>query len=251
MAALNRENPMKNALLILFSLASCALSGLASAAPAAPAPSAAAPARQDADAVRAVAEQYLHSQSAGLTGKVSIIMGNVNQGMNLAQCAAMEAFQQPGARPFGKTTVGVRCSAPTPWTVYIQAQVSVQAEYVAAAMPLVQGQAIEAAQLVMVKGDLGTLPNGVLTDMAQAIGRTSSMSIAAGAPLRADILKSRPVVQQGQSVRVVSRGAGFKVSTEARAIGTAADGQVVQARTQGGAIVSGVARPGGVIEVAI
>ena len=250
MAALEREKPMKNALLILLSF----VSAMASAAPAAvviqPGVPAAA-ARQDLTALRTVAEQYLQGQSAGLPGKVTITMGNLNQGMNLAQCAAMEAFQQPGARPFGKTTVGVRCTAPAPWTVYIQAQVSVQAEYVAAAMPLVQGQAIDASQLVMVKGDLGTLPNGVLTDMGQAIGRTSSMSIAAGAPLRADILKSKPVVQQGQAVRVVSSGAGFKVSTEARAIGTASDGQVVQARTQGGAIVSGVARPGGVIEVAI
>lgn len=250
MAALEREKPMKNALLILFSLASCALSGLAGAALPAPAVASSA-ARQDVNVLRTVAEQYLQSQSAGLSGKVTISIGNINQGMHLAQCAAMEAFQQPGARPFGKTTVGVRCSAPTPWTVYIQAQVSVQAEYVAAAMPLVQGQSIDASQLVMVKGDLGSLPNGVLTDMSQAIGRTSSMSIAAGAPLRADLLKSKPVVQQGQAVRVVSRGAGFKVSAEARAIGSASDGQVVQARTQNGSIVSGVARAGGVIEVAI
>ena len=250
MAALEREKPMKNALLILFSLASCALSGLAGAALPDPAAASAA-ARQDVNVLRTVAEQYLHSQSAGLSGKVTISIGNINQGMHLAQCAAMEAFQQPGARPFGKTTVGVRCSAPTPWTVYIQAQVSVQAEYVAAAMPLVQGQSIDASQLVMVKGDLGSLPNGVLTDMSQALGRTSSMSIAAGAPLRADLLKSKPVVQQGQAVRVVSRGAGFTVSAEARAIGTASDGQVVQARTENGSIVSGVARAGGVIEVAI
>lgn len=229
---------MKNALLpLLTCLLSCLLSTVVTVA-SAKAP--AAPARQDLTVLRTVAEQYLHSQSAGLPGTVSVTMGALNQGMNLAQCSALQAFQQPGARPFGKTTVGVRCTAPTPWTVYIQAQVSVQAEYVAAAMPLAQGQAIDASQLVMVKGDLGSLPNGVLTDMAQAIGRTSSMSIAAGAPLRADILKSKPVVQQGQAVRVVSSGAGFKVSAEAKAIGTAAEGQVVQARTQGGAIVSGL-----------
>jgi flagellar basal body P-ring formation protein FlgA len=143
----------------------------------------------------------------------------------------------------------VRCAAPTPWTVYIQSQVSVQAEYVAAAMPLVQGQTIAASQLAMVKGDLAALPNGVLTDMAQAVGRSSTMSLASGAPLRADMLRSKPVVQQGQAVRVVSAGAGFSVSTEARAIGTAGDGQVVQVRTKNGAILSGVAKAGGLVEV--
>jgi flagella basal body P-ring formation protein FlgA len=75
------------------------------------------------------------------------------------------------------------------------------------------------------------------------------MSLPAGAPLRADLLRSKPVVQQGQSVRVVSSGAGFSVSAEGRAIGTAGDGQVVQVRTPGGAILSGVARPGALVEV--
>ena len=231
---------MKNALLIILSL----LAPLAFAQQAQqPAP------RQDLQALRVLAEQYLQVQSAGLPGKASISVGALEPRMNLAACAAPEAFQQPGARAWGKTTVGLRCGAPTAWTIYIQAQVSVQAEYVAAALPLVQGQTIEAAQLVMVKGDLAALPNGVLTDMAQAVGRSSSMSLASGAPLRADLLRSKPVVQQGQAVRVVSSGAGFSVSAEARAIGTAGEGQVVQVRTAGGAILSGMARTGGLVEV--
>jgi flagella basal body P-ring formation protein FlgA len=227
---------MKNAFLIILSLL-CPLA-LAQQQP-----------RQDLGALRQLAEQYLQTQSAGLPGQVSITVGALDQRMILAACAAPEAFQQPGARAWGKTTVGLRCGAPTPWTVYLQAQVSVQAEYVATALPLAQGQIIDASQLVMVKGDLAALPNGVITDMAQAVGRSSTMSLASGAPLRADQLRSKPVVQQGQAVRVVSSGAGFSVSREARAIGNAGEGQVVQVRTPTGAILSGVARAGGLVEV--
>ncbi len=205
--------------------------------------------RQDPAALRQLAEQFLAGQTAGLPGTVSITVGALDPRMNLAACPAPQAFQQAGARAWGKTTVGVRCAAPAAWTVYIQAQVSVQAEYVATAMPLSQGQAIDASQLVLVKGDLAALPNGVLTELAQAVGKTSSMSLAAGAPLRADMVRSKPVVQQGQAVRVVSGGAGFSVSAEAKAIGNAADGQVVQVRTPAGAILSGVARAGGLVEV--
>ena len=205
--------------------------------------------RQNLGALRDIAEQYLQAQSAGLPGVVTITVGAVDGRMNLAACPAPQAFQQPGAKPWGKTTVGVRCTAPAAWTVYIQAQVSVQGKYVATSVPIVQGQAIDASQLVMASGDLAALPNGVVTDMAQAVGRTSKMSLAAGSPLRADMLRSTPVVQQGQAVRVVSRGAGFSVSTEAKAIGTAGDGQVVQVRAQNGAILSGVAKTGGLVEV--
>ena len=206
-------------------------------------------ARQDLDSLRQLAQQFLVTQSAGLPGKVTVTVGALDQRMQLAACPAPQAFQQPGARAWGKTTVGVRCAAPTPWTVYIQSQVSVETQYVAAAMPLAQGQQIDASQLVMVSGDLAALPNGVLTDMAQAVGRTSSMSVQSGAPIRADLLKSKPVVQQGQAVRVVSGGAGFRVSAEARAIGNASEGQVVQVRTPAGAIISGVAKAGGLVEV--
>jgi flagella basal body P-ring formation protein FlgA len=206
-------------------------------------------ARQDLAALRGVVEQFLKAQSAGLPGDVSVDVGALDPRMSLAACPAPQAFQQPGARAWGKTTVGVRCAAPSVWTVYIQAKVAVQAEYVAAAVPLAQGQPIELSQLVMVKGDIAAMPNGVVTDMAQAIGRSTTMSMPSGAPLRLDALRSKPVVQQGQQVRVMSTGAGFQVSTEARAIGNAGEGQVVQVRTAAGAIISGVAKAGGLVEV--
>ncbi|UVW27911.1 flagellar basal body P-ring formation chaperone FlgA [Massilia sp. H6] len=207
--------------------------------------------RQKLPPLRAVVEQYLQTQSAGLPGQVSITVGNIDPRTSLAACPSPQAFQQPGARAWGKTTVGVRCTAPTPWTVYIQATVSVVAEYVAAAVPLAQGQSIDAGQLVMLQGDIAAMPNGIITDMAQAIGRTPTASLQAGTPLRLDTLKSKPVVQQGQAVRLVSTGSNFSVSTEARALGNAGEGQVAQARTRSGTVVSGTARAGGIIEIAI
>jgi flagella basal body P-ring formation protein FlgA len=146
--------------------------------------------------------------------------------------------------------VGVRCTAPV-WTLFLQAQVSVIADYVTAAVPLAQGQAIDAGQLATMQGDIAAMPNGIITDMAQAIGRTPTVSLPAGTPLRLDSLKSKPVVQQNQAVRIVSRGENFSVSGEGKAIGNAGEGQVVQVRTPRGAIISGTARAGGIVEVAL
>jgi flagella basal body P-ring formation protein FlgA len=104
--------------------------------------------------------------------------------------------------------------------------------------------------LVMVKGDLAGLPNGIVTDMAQAVGRSPTVSLPAGTPLRMDNLKSKPVVLQNQTVRVVSGGNGFSVSAEGRALTNAGEGQVVKVRTPSGAILSGTAREGGIVDVA-
>jgi flagella basal body P-ring formation protein FlgA len=69
-------------------------------------------------------------------------------------------------------------------------------------------------------------------------------------PLRADALRAKQAVTQGQVVRLIAGGAGFQVSGEGRALASAADGQTLQVRTAGGTVISGVARAGGTVEVA-
>jgi len=206
-------------------------------------------ARQDPAALRQNVEQFLRIQSAGLPGQVDITVGAVDARTNLAACAAPEAFLPNGSRVWGKTTVGVRCREPMPWTIYISATVRVVADYIITAAPLAQGQLIGQNDLAKVKGDLTALPSGIITDASQAIGRTATVSLPAGTPLRKDALRSQAAVQQGQTVRVVSAGQGFQVSTEARALNNASEGQVAQARTASGQVVSGVAKAGGVLEV--
>lgn len=235
--------PMKRKLITAALLvATIAATAVAMAAPAAAS-------RMEPAALRQAAEQFLQVQTAGLPGKVTVSVGAVDPRLNLAPCPAPEAFLMPGARAWGKTTVGVRCAAPSPWTIYIQSQVSVLGSYVAAAVPLAQGQAIEEGHLAVMQGELTALPPGIATDKAQLIGRTSNLSISAGTPLRLDLVKAKPVVLQGQLVKLVSKGNGFSVSAEGKAAGSAADGQVVAVRTGNGQQISGIARPGGLVEV--
>lgn len=205
--------------------------------------------RQDPAALRQTVEQFLRVQSAGLPGDVNITVGQLDARSNLPACVAPEVFMPNGSRIWGKTTVGVRCAAPSPWTIYISATVQVLGEYVVVASPLAQGQMVGPNDLAKAKGDLTTLPNGIVTDASQAIGRTVTASLKAGTPLRNDALRSQAAVQQGQTVRVVSAGPGFRVSAEGRALNNATEGQVAQARTASGQVVSGVAKAGGVVEV--
>lgn len=205
--------------------------------------------RQDPALVRQVAEQFLHAQTRGLPGQVSITVSKLDPRLDLAACAAPQAFMPTGSRVWGKTTVGIRCTVPTPWTVYIQAKVSVLAGYIVSAVPLAQGQIVSASDLATMQGDLTTLPTGIITDASQAIGRTVTLSLQAGTALRQDSLRSLPAVQQGQTVRLVSVGPGFQVSAEGQALTSASEGQLVQARTQNGQMIRGVAKAGGVVEV--
>jgi len=226
------------------------LAALALSATAAASFAQSAPARQDLGALRQAVTQFLTVQAGGLPGQISVTVGAIDPRLNLAACAAPEPFLPNGARAWGKTSVGVRCSAPSPWTVYIPAMVQVQGEYLAATVPLAQGQTIGPNDIAKVRGDLTALPPGIITEPSQAVGYTVARTVAVGAPLRQDALRSQQAVAQGQTVRLVSSGPGFKVTTDGRALANGIEGQTIQVRAPNGQVVSGVARLGGLVEVA-
>lgn len=205
--------------------------------------------RQDLIALQHIAEQFMQTQTNGIPGSITVTTEPLNAALNLPACPTPQAFMPNGGRLWGKTTVGIKCTAPSQWTVYMRATVQVMSQYVVAAAPLAQGQTINPTNIAVVTGDLGSLPNGVITDEAQAIGRVANMSIAAGAPLRQDALRASRVVQQGQAVRIVSIGQGFQITTEGRALNNAGEGEMVQAKTASGQVISGVAKAGGIVEI--
>jgi flagella basal body P-ring formation protein FlgA len=206
-------------------------------------------ARQDDAALRKAVDHFLVEQAKGLPGEVSVSVGPVDPRLFLAACPGFEVFLPGGNKAWGKTTVGVRCNEPVHWAVYISATVHVNGDYVAAVTPLTQGQRLTDKDVAVVHGDLTSLPGGIVTDMSQAVGLTVARSVPVGMPLRQDALRSQQAVTSGQVVRLVSGGEGFSVSAEGRALSNAGDGQMTQAKTAGGQIVSGIAKLGGTIEV--
>jgi len=195
-------------------------------------------------------DDYLRTQTKGLPGQVSYSIGKLDARTQLSPCQAFDPFLPAGSRLWGRTTVGVRCLGPSTWTVYVAVQVSINGNYLVSARALPAGTLLNAGDFSVRSGDLSTQPNTVLTEPAQAIGKSLKNGIASGQPLRSDQLLASWAVQQGQNVKTVSHGAGFSVSSEGRALNNATEGQVVQVRTPSGQTVSGIARAGGVVEVA-
>ena len=205
--------------------------------------------KQNLAAIKTKITEFLETQTIGYPGKVSVRAGAIDPNLKLAQCPDMQVFMPTGSRAWGKTSVGVRCNAPNVWTIYVQATVNVMAQYLVAASPLAQGQLVTEQDMMFENGDLTQLPAGVFTEQSQAIGRTVNISMTAGTVLRQELLKIAPVVQQGQTVMVTSKGKGFSVSAEGLSMGKANDGQVVQVKVASGQIVTGIARNGGQVEV--
>ncbi|CAL95357.1 flagellar basal body P-ring formation chaperone FlgA [Azoarcus olearius] len=206
-------------------------------------------AQQPAAPVTAAVIRFLEQEARGLPGRVAVSVTPLDARNQLPPCMSLVPFLPAGTRAWGQISVGVRCDSPVEWTAYLQARVSVLGEYLVTAQPLRAGQIIGPADLVRRDGDLATLPDNTLTDVAQASGQYTRFAIAQGSPLRADMLRIPPAVRQGQTVQVVTVGSGFRVSSEGVALNNGAPGDPVRVRLGGGQVVTGAARAGGVVEV--
>lgn len=235
------KNPLKmpapSLALLLAGLTACSLPAQASGPQAAPL----------AGSARPVIERFLQEQAAGLPGQMVISIGTPLSGA-LPPCDALEPFLPGGARLWGRVSVGVRCNSAQPWTRYVPAYVAVHGNFYVAARPISAGQVLTPADAAVREGDLAALPRGVVTDPAQFDGVTALNSISSGAPLRRESLRAAIAVRQGQNVRLRARGPGFSVSTEGKAMASAAVGALVQVKTSGGQLLSGIALADGTVE---
>ncbi|AOJ03178.1 flagellar biosynthesis protein FlgA [Burkholderia mayonis] len=204
--------------------------------------------QQDGETIRRAALAFLQQQAAGLPGKTAITVAPAFP-RGLAACTTLEPFLPSGARLWGRTTVGVRCAGERPWTIYLQAKLAVQATYYVAARQISPGEALSAADLVARDGDLTMLPLAVITDPTQAVGATALTRVAAGLPLRRDLLKSAASVSIGQTVRVVASGQGFTISAEGSVLNNAAPGQQVRVRMAAGQIVTAIVKDAATVEI--
>src|SRR5690606_21004945 len=150
-----------------------------------------------------------------------------------------------------RMTIGIRCTAPQSWTLYLQASVSVRGTYYAAAQTIRPGQAIRPDDLAPRERDLVTLPPGVVVDPESAIGMRARYRITAGQTVKVPALRSADAITRREQVRITARGRGAVVSRDGQALCAAWPGAPVQVRTSSGQVVSGIVRGASLVEVAL
>ncbi len=208
---------------------------------------AAVPARAESEIAGRV-RGLLEATSLPGGAELEIAIGDPDPRLQLAPCRAYEPFVPTGARLWGRTSLGVRCTDGASWTIYLPTQIKVFAPALVAARPLVRGQPVTSEDVRLERIELTAHPAGVLGARDPLEGRTLTRAMAAGEPLRRDLLRAPNILHAGDLVRVQAGGAGYAVTTEGKALAAAVDGQSIQIAV-GGKVLHGVARPGKVVEI--
>ena len=204
---------------------------------------------QDITAMRNTIDKFIKSQTTDLPGKVEISIGTIDPRLQLPQCEKLEAFNITGGKLWGNSTVGIRCEHPATWSIYVPVNVKVTGEVVISSRPLSRGATIGPNDLARQNADLTQLPSSIITQPEQALGKTVTNSVPAGYILRIDMLRAPIAVRQGQTVKVITKGPGFSVSSEGKALANASADQMVSVRTSSGQIISGIVTPEGTVEI--
>jgi flagella basal body P-ring formation protein FlgA len=204
---------------------------------------------QSASDVARDARVFIDRQPLPGGGDIEIVVGEPDPRLVLAPCARREPFVPPGAKLWGRATLGVRCVEGADWTVYVPIEVRVYAPVQVAARPLARGQPIDADDVRMERLDLTRLRGQPVGADERLDGLVTVRAVAAGEALRRDILKAPPVVAAGDPVKIVVDGTGFAITTDGKALSGAGDGQAVRVSTATGRVLTGIARPGHVVLV--
>ena len=251
---------MKKLLLIAFLLLHSAAAGAEPArdAPARNDPSAT---PQDHAQIRNIVAGFVQQQTAALPGKVTYQVDEIDRRIILPKCAELEAFLPSGSQLIGKTSVGVRCNPPSRkeesndrsartngWSIFVPVQIRLSLNLLTSARQLPLGHTLQEQDLASQSTE--SSPSGVFTDPRQVVGKVLRYSISAGQVLREDMLRPPYIVTQGQVVPLAVQGNGFSIRSEGVALNNAGEGQSVQIRVGSGRVISGVARAGGVVEIA-
>lgn len=192
---------------------------------------------------------WLDQSLANSPGVPSYQIGNTDPRLQLDTCNDMQISLPAGYRLVGKTMLRVQCINGASWSVSIPVQVSITVTYLVAARPLAANQEIHEGDLSPQQGDLANLPGSVIMDPTQALGRTLNSAIAAGNPLRREMLRAPLVIQQNQKVRLIFRDGDIEIINEGTALSSAMEGQTVRVKTNNSQTVQGIATANGAVKV--
>jgi flagella basal body P-ring formation protein FlgA len=184
--------------------------------------------------------------------RVEIEPGRLDPRLRLAPCERIEPYMPPGARPWGRSRIGLRCvQGPSPWNVFLPVTVRVFAPAWVTTAPLPAGSVLQAEQLRQAEVDWAATPTPPVADVARLLGRQLARPLPAGAAPRQADLKQRQWFAAGDTVQLVANGPGFSVGGSGQALGPGLEGQPVRVRTDNGRVLTGQAVGQNRVEVSL
>ena len=196
------------------------------------------------------AESTLTLHGTRVESNVKVLDGR----LKLAKCDhALEGFLPSHVTTLRRNTiVGVRCTGPKPWKIYVPVRMAVYRHVLVTARPLHRGAIIAASDVRIDERDVATLRSAYLTDLEQLTGKVLRRSVAEGTLVTIDLLNAERIIKRGQSVTLVVNQSGLKVRMAGTALADGAINQRIRVENHSSKrVVEGIVRSEQLVEVVL
>ncbi|MEW6677085.1 MAG: flagellar basal body P-ring formation chaperone FlgA [Pseudomonadota bacterium] len=199
--------------------------------------------------MRQQATRWLSAQVAQTypEAEVSVEIGPVDARLRLEACSGFRFFLPGTARLWGGGSVGVKCTGPAGWNLYLSYQVRLRGPALVTQGPLPARHLLADEDLVLAQVRYDQDPGSYLQSLPA--GATTLRPLPAGQALLIHDLGLPNVVEAGALVRVRVNGNGFSIAQEGKALNGAKAGASVRVKMPSGRIIRGLATAGGEVEI--
>lgn len=196
---------------------------------------------------QAMAQDWLRdatasSQPKGSTAlRLEVKVGSLDSRLKLAPCGNVEPYLPPGSRLWGRTRVGLRCiDGMIRWNVSLPVTVNAYGNAWVVKGSVASGAAIAEDDVVEAEVNWAEEASPVIPDKALWVGQIATRQLTTGQTLRQSMVRPAQVFQAGAQVRVLVRGPGFQISSDAQALSAGVVGQLARVKMENGRVSSGL-----------
>ncbi len=204
------------------------------------------------DDIAAAAVKHAQTKLAMPGARVKTSVKSLDTRLKLRRCQhALQTFLPDHVTELRRNaTVGVRCTAPKPWKLYVPVQVAIYRPVLVANRPLGRGAVLSAADVRTDERDVATVRSAYLTDVLQLDGKVLRRSLAEGTLITIDHLNEERIVKRGQSVTLLVNRGGLQVRMAGTALSDGTINQRIQVENHSSKrVVEGVVRSQQLVEV--
>ena len=208
---------------------------------------------QSLDAIQAAAEQFVRVSLPEKSVKHFVTANNLDPRLRLDPCASpLEAFSQGTGMSTGRMTIGVRCPAANPWTIYVPVTVEVEVSVLVLRRPLARRSRVELADVEPQVRRLPGLASAFVNDTASLQGHRLKRSLPVGTALTVDMLQPHVLVRRGQQVTLIAANGTVQIRAQGQALSEGAASERVRVQNVSSLkVVEGVVESDGVVRVGL
>ncbi|MCU7806707.1 MAG: flagellar basal body P-ring formation protein FlgA [Candidatus Thiodiazotropha sp. (ex Semelilucina semeliformis)] len=174
---------------------------------------------QPHESIISAVENRLAAEFTQAGEKLVIAITPLDHRLKLARCeTSLETFDPPGGISLGRTTVGVSCQLPKPWTLYVSANVGREMPVAVAQRDLSRGTPIGPDDLSLEIMNTSHLLRGHFSSVEEINGRTLKRTLRRGQVVTPSMLVVQKTVRRGEQITILAGAGPIEVRSRGKAL---------------------------------